>query len=89
MTLFVEKFSTNSLFLGYTAYGFLFRQNPQGYFLPLVGFQLGGGARSLIHAFFEEIIGNFPLSRSFLNQSNLWDKCSYRRGFFHQCVTQI
>jgi hypothetical protein len=56
MTLFVEKFATNSLLLGYTAYGFLFRQNPQSYFLTLMGFQLGGGRRSLIHAFFEEIM---------------------------------
>jgi hypothetical protein len=59
MTLFVEKFSTNSLQLGHTAYGFLFRQNPQGYFLPLMGFQLGGGRRSLVHAFFWQIRGNF------------------------------
>jgi hypothetical protein len=55
ITLFVEKFAANSLFLGYTAYGFLFRQNPQGYFLTLVGLQLGGRGRSLIHAFFEDI----------------------------------
>jgi hypothetical protein len=50
-----EKFATDSLFLGYTADGLLFRQNSQGYLLTLLGFQLGGRGRSLIHAFFEKI----------------------------------
>jgi hypothetical protein len=61
MTLFVEKFATNSLFLGHKAYGFLFRQNPQGYLLTLLGFQLGGRRKSLIHAFFEEIRREFSI----------------------------
>jgi hypothetical protein len=56
MTLFMEKFQTNSLLLSHTGYGLFFRQNPQSYFLTLMGFQLGGGRRSLIHAVFEEIM---------------------------------
>jgi hypothetical protein len=82
MTLFVEKFPTNSLLLGQTAYGFLFRQNPQGYFLPLLGFQLSGGGRSLIHAVFKEIIGNLTLSPSFLHQSNLLGQMILSKGIF-------
>jgi hypothetical protein len=48
-----EKLATNSLLFGHTAYGFLFRQNPQGYLLTLMGFQLGGGGRSLVPQFFD------------------------------------
>jgi hypothetical protein len=61
-----EKFSTNSLFLRHTAYGFLFRQNPQGYLLTLMGFQLGGRGRSVVHAFFGQIRGNFLSSPGFI-----------------------
>jgi len=54
--ILASKFAANFLLLSHTAYGLLFRQNPKGYFLPLMEFQLGGGRRSLIHAFFEEIM---------------------------------
>jgi len=53
--ILASKFAANFLLLSHTAHGLLFRQNPQGYFLPLMKFQLGGGRRSLIHAFFEDI----------------------------------
>ena len=54
--ILASKFAANFLLLSHTAYGFFFRQNPQSYFLTLMGFQLGGGRRSLIHAVFEEIM---------------------------------
>jgi hypothetical protein len=55
MTLFVDKFATDSFLLDHTAYSFLFRQKLPGYLLTLIGFQWSGKGRSLIHAFFEEI----------------------------------
>jgi len=82
MTLFVEKFPTNSLQLSHTAYGFLFRQNPQGYFLPLMGFQLSGRGRSLIHEVFGKIIGNFLLSLSFLLSSHFLAQTILSREIF-------
>jgi hypothetical protein len=54
--ILASKFAANFLLLSHTAYGFFFRQNPQSSFLTLMGFQLGGGRRSLIHAVFEEIM---------------------------------
>jgi hypothetical protein len=43
--ILASKFAANFLLLSQTAYGFFFRQNPQGYFLPLMGFKSGGRGR--------------------------------------------